>query len=108
MRDQPDSLQVGIDDLVPVGFVLLQRGPRRGNTGVVDDDLNRTETRFGSVQRGLDARGDRDVHYHAVGMALGSGDLIDGLGQGFRAPGGNGHLRAPRRQQDGEKPPEPA
>ena len=69
---------------------------------------NRTEARFGGVQRGLDARCDGDVHHHALGLALGSGDIIDSFGQRFRAARSDGHACAPRRKKGREKPSEPA
>ena len=85
-------------------FVLLQGWPRRGNTGVVDEDFNGTETSLGGVQCGLDAGCDSDVHHHALGLSVRSGDIIDGLGQGFRAARADGHARPARREKGRKKP----
>jgi len=96
LRYQPDPFQVGIDNFVPIGLVLLQCRPCRRNTSVVNYNLNWTESCFSSVQRGFDARCDGDVHHHALGLALRSGDVIDSFGQSFRATRANGHACPPR------------
>jgi len=108
LRDQPDSLQIGIDDLVPIGLVLLQCWPRRRDACVVDDNLNWTKTRFGGVQRGLDACGDGDVHDNALRVALGGGDVINRFGQSFRAARGDCYPRSPLCKEGCKEPPKAA
>jgi hypothetical protein len=107
LRNQPDSLQIGIDDLVPVCFVLLQGWSRCRHAGVVDDNFNRTEARFSGVQRGLDARCDGDVHHDALSLAFGIADIIDGFGQRFRTARTDGYARSRAARKTAKKRPRP-
>ena len=89
-------------------LVLLQGRSCRRHTGIVDDDLDRAEPRFGGVQRGLDARCDGDVHHDALGLPAGSriSSTVFAKASARRAAT---VTRAPRRREEGcKKTPEAA
>jgi hypothetical protein len=108
LRDQPDALQIGIDDLVPIRFILLQGSPRRRHAGVVDDDVNRAEVGFGGVERGLNARRDGDVHHDALSLTVGIGDVVHGFGERIGTARTDGYTGASRREKGGEESPQAA
>jgi len=92
----------GVDYLGQIGLVPVQRWACRRNTSVFDNNLNWTETRFSGCPTRSRRSHDGDVH-HQLGLALGSGDVIDSFGSKLRRERAPRFTRAPPRRKKGAK-----
>src|SRR5439155_17440802 len=60
-RRQPGALQIGVNDMIPIGLGMLEQWFRYDDSGIVDEDRHRPEPVFGSGDRRDDALAVGDV-----------------------------------------------
>ena len=99
---EPDSLEVRVNDLVPIRLLLFQRRLRRGHPCVVDENVNGTESLLGRRERRVDALGRSDVHRDALRLTFFRADLLDGLLDRLGPARRDRHPRAAPGEKDGE------
>ena len=105
---QPGALQIGVDDVVPFRFGVLEHRLGNDDPGIVDQQGQRPERLFGRGDRGGDAvrlgHVERD-RQRAAALGL---DLARRLGEKLGAPRGQRHLGPGGGQQQRQMPPDPA
>ena len=107
LRDEKCALHVGIEDMVEVGRRRFGQALRGGDTGVVDQDVDRSDRAFGVFDRIADRVGLGHVELNDVRGATGRFDLGAQVLQSFDAARRQHRERPVGRQHPREASPEP-
>ena len=100
---QKHALQIGVDDLVPIGFRLIEKRRLAHHTRIIDEDIDPAQQ---SGHR-RDTRGVRYVEDSGTAPSALTLNSARHRGERLGAPGGDDNLRACRCQDFGEVRAEP-
>ena len=101
-RHHPGALQIGVDDMVPIVFGVLEQRLRHDDPGIVDEDRQRPEPIFGRGDRRGDAVSFGDVAGDGQAGPAARFDLAGQLGEAVGPARGERHLGAGGGENFGE------
>src|ERR1700730_2855610 len=107
-RHHPSAFEVGVDDVIPVLFGVLQYRFGDDDAGVVDEDGQRPEGVFGNSHSGSDAVGPGDVAGDRQALPAGCFYLTGRFGEAVDATRSKRHFGSSSGEKLGEVATDPA